>query len=350
MTKKWTWFFSVLLLSSVSWAEVQYLKLARGKVIAYEHVVKNPAAPTLILLPGVNRSLNMEDRSVRLLSEQGWNLLMPSLTAHPLSIQGLEKNEYPYFLMDSSVRAKEFAADIDALVTELHVSKAIPVTLSYSSSVGAYLNQTMFPHIIETVPLGTALEGNPEAAKAAAAWESWLRLNPFLGPFWIRQTRDAAYSANWGKVVDANLKEDPEFYGKNPRVSDIKAGYVAIARAVEDFDFSKWNFAEDRRTRDFVIAEKENDERLQNQIQVIQNYIANGKPVRVVVVANAGHVLPSDRPGMYAGVIGLLAAQPRQTKVQFAFVESVEKLSTLSWQGQNALENWINKNTAPQMH
>lgn len=345
MTKNWMLSLFVFLLSSIAVAEVQYLKLGPGKVIAYEHVIRSADAPTLILLPGVNRSLATGDRSVRLLMEQGWNLLLPSLSAHPLSIRGLDKSESPYFLYTNRVRGKELAADIEELVKFLKIGKAVPVTLSYSSSVGAYLNPQRFPHVIETVPLGTPIEANPEAAKTAETWESWLRLNPFMAPIWIRQSRDAAYTTHWGSTVDGNLKADPNFYGESPRVSDIKAGYVTIARAVEDFDFPNWNFKEDVRTRDFVFAEKEDVSRLKNQIEVLRNYMASGKPVRVVVVANAGHVLPSERPGVYAGVLGLLASQARRGAVQFAFVDSSDNLAALEWQGQGALENWIKINS-----
>lgn len=341
MIKNFILSWALLVISQGTFAKVQHLNLGPGKVIAYEYLQNSAEGPTLILLPGVNRALNLEDRSVQLLQEQGWNLLMPSLSAHPLSIEGLASSEIPYFVRSTAERSQDFANEIDQLVTTLKIKNAIPVTLSYSSSVGAYLNPQRYPHVIETVPLGTATEADPDSAKSAELWENWLKLNPFLAPFWIRQFRDTAYSTHWSKVVDANLQSDSEFYGKNPRVSDIKAGYVAIARAVEDFNFPEWDFKKDSRTRDFVIAEKENPERLKNQITVIEHYIASGKPLRVIVVANAGHILPSDRPGVYSAVICLLAHQERQGKVQFAFVKSAENISSLQWQDRKALEAWI---------
>lgn len=333
--------FSLLLFAMGASAEVQHLRLGRGKVIAYEHIVTNPQGATLILLPGVNRSLESSDRAVRLLLEKGWNLLLPSFPAHPQSIAGLDKYETPYFALNSGVRVKDFAADIETLAAELKIGKAIPVTLSYSSSVGAYLNPKVFPHVIETVPLGTAMESDPEAQKNTETWENWLRLNPFMAPFWIRQFRDQAYSTHWSKVVDGNLKNDPDFYGSNPRVSDIKGGYVTIARAVEDFKFPEWDFTSESRTRDFVIAGKENPERLKNQVEVIKKYLATGKPVRVVVVEGAGHILPTDKPALYAGVLNLLSTQGRQGAIQFAIVKDPESLQTLKWSDGYALERWL---------
>ncbi|WP_415062223.1 alpha/beta hydrolase [Bdellovibrio sp.] len=344
MMKKWVLLFSLLFVSSLSLAEIRHLRLGPGKVIAYETIFQKMDAPTLILLPGVNRSLNSSDRSVRMLADLGWNLVMPSLSAHPLSIQGLKSSETPYFVLDNRTRAKEFAKDIEELVAYLGVKKSIPVTLSYSSSVGAFLDPELFPHVIETVPLGTATEANPEAAKNAELWENWLRLNPFMAPIWIRQFRDQAYTTHWSKTVDENLKADPEFYGENPRVSDIKAGYVTIARAVEDFDLTQWKFDSEKRTRDFVFAGKENEERLKNQIEAVKSYLASGKPVRVLVVENAGHILPSDQPRIYASAISLLASQPRQGSVQFAVVRSAESIATLRWQGRAELESWLKEN------
>ncbi|NUN07494.1 MAG: alpha/beta hydrolase [Bdellovibrio sp.] len=342
--KKLLLVFALVMTSSAAFAEVQYQRLAKGKMIAYEHIVRQPNGATLILLPGVNRSLESSDRAVRLLLEQGWNLLLPSLPAHPLSVSALDKYEIPYFNLNSGLRVKEFAQDIEELTVILKIGKAVPVTLSYSSSVGAYLNPKTFPHIIETVPLGTALEADPEAAQKTATWENWLRMNPFMAPFWIRQFRDQSYASHWNKVVDTNLKNDPEFYGANPRTSDIKAGYVAIARAVEDFNYTQWDFSAEKRTRDFVLAGNENPERLKNQIEVIKNYLATGKPARVVVVAGAGHIMPTDKPVIYSIVVGLLGSQPRQAPVQFAIVNPTDSVKDFEWKDATALDRWIKEN------
>jgi|GEM_PF-2330698 len=342
--RKWLLGFAVIFVSLKTWADVQYLRLARGKVVAYEYIEQNASGAALVLLPGVNRSLTPQDSSVRLLAQQGWNILMPSFSAHPLSIAGLDKNEIPYFTFDTNTRSAQFAEEVQALVQFLGIKKALPVTLSYSSSVGAYLNASLFPHVIETVPLGTALEADPEAARNSQLWENWLRLNPFMAPFWIRQFRDQAYTLHWSQTVDANLRRDPEFYGESPRVSDIKAGYVTIARAVEDFNFPAWDFRSEKRTRDFVLAGKENPERLKNQMEVLRRYIATGRPVRVVVVAPAGHILPTNQPEVYAGVVGLLARESRGEGVRFAVINSAENLKSVRWQSREALDQWIKEN------
>lgn len=341
MISRWICSVALILASSLAFAKVEYLRLDTGKTIAYEHVINKSEGPTLILLPGVNRALSFDDSSVRVLTEMGWNVLMPSLTAHPLSLQGLKKGESPYFAYNTKIRSKDFAADITVLVHQLKLKNAIPVSLSYTSSVAAYLDPTLFPHVIETVPMGVATEGDPESAKNAALWESWMRWNPFMADIWIRQARDLAYSTFWGRVVDSNLKEDPTVYGENPRVSDIKAGYVTIARAAEDFDFPGWDFQSEVRTRDFVIAENEDAHRLQHQIEVIKKYKATGRPLRVVVVARSGHVLPSDRPRAYSTVISALASQPAVPGVQFSYVDSDQELNALKWQDESGLNKWI---------
>ncbi|AFY00281.1 alpha/beta hydrolase [Bdellovibrio bacteriovorus] len=334
-------FISVLLVSLTAAAKVQYLRLGSGKVIAYEYIQTNKASSILILLPGVNRALSAGDRSVQLLAEQGWNLLLPSLPAHPLSIEGLSASETPYFLYDSTIRSADFSSDIEQLVAVLKIKDVVPVTLSYTSTVGAFLNPKIFPHVIETVPLGIPTETNPEAAKNAELWEGWLRMNPLMAPYWIRQFRDQAYTKHWGATVDANLASDPEFYGAKPRTADIKTGYVTIARAAEDFDLTKVDYKADAVTRDFILAGEENSERLKNQIQALKNYLRSGKPVRVIVVANAGHVLPSESPSVYAAAIGLLAQEPVSATVSFMVVRKAADVRKAQWQGASALEAWM---------
>ncbi|WP_413569438.1 alpha/beta fold hydrolase [Bdellovibrio sp. HCB117] len=336
--------FAILFVSAVSFAEVHYLPLGPGKVLAYEYVEVSPSAPTLILLPGVNRGLSSNDTSVRLLIQQGWNLLLPSLPAHPKSIQGLKLSESPYFTYDSSVRSPDFANDVSELVHALGILRAVPVTLSYTSSVGAYLDAKEFPHIIETVPMAVPTESDPDAAKTAELWESWFKLNPFMAPFWIRQFRDQAYTSHWHKTVDKNLSADSDFYGENPRVSDIKKGYVTIARAAEDFDFTKWDFHSEQRTRDFVFAENENPERLKNQVEVLKRYLATGKPVRVILVQNVGHVLPTENPEVYAATLGLLLRQSRRAQTQFAVVSTAKSVESIEWKDRSALDAWIKEN------
>jgi pimeloyl-ACP methyl ester carboxylesterase len=330
----------VLIAFSVQ-AEVRYFNLRPGKMMAYEWLKNSEAMPTLILLPGVNRSLSGSDRSVKYLAAQGFNLLLPSLPAHPLSIHGLDKNISPYFLLDGQIRSNEFARDIESLVGYLEIKKAIPVTLSYSSSVGIFMNQSRFSFMIESVPMVDPLEGDAKAAQSTNEWEKWLKLNPMVATFWIRQFRDAAYYSHWGKIVDSNLQRDPHYYGESPRVSDIKFGYVTIARASEEFNLKNWNFHQDHRTHDFILAERENPERLQNQRIVIQNYLSAGKAVRVVVIGNAGHILPTERPEVYAEVLSLLSRQIHKGGVQFARVDSLDDISNLKWQGADALKKWI---------
>lgn len=334
-------FTTVLFLSLTASAEVRYLKLSKGKAIAYEYLTARNGAPTLVLLPGVNRALTSEDPSVEILVHAGWNVVLPSLSAHPLSLQGLSKNEDPYFTQNSAVQSEDLAKDIEQLLTYLKVERAIPVTLSYSSTLGAVMDPKRFPHIIETVPMGTAMEADPQAATVAALWENWFRLNPFMAPFWIRQFRDNSYWLYWSAAVDTNLSEEPEFYGPSPRVREIKQGYVAITRAAENFDFTRLDFSKDPRTRDFIFAENEDAGRLANQMIVLKNYLATGKAARVVVVKDAGHILPTDQPEIYAQVVSLLASTPQQEGVQFVVVKENDNLRKVRWQGREALEAWM---------
>lgn len=335
--------FALLVFVSLPFAqaEVRYLNMDSGKVMAYEFVGHSVTNPTLILLPGVNRSLGSQDRAVQLLLQQGWNVLLPSLPAHPLSIAGLKKNETPYFTLSTQIRVQDYAQDMETLVDTLKIKNVVPVSLSYSSAIGAYLNPKKFPRVIDTVPLVIATETNPESAAQAKRLEDLAMLNPFLGPFWVRNFRDQAYYNHWSQTVNANIQADPSFYGDNPRVSDIKSGYVSIARAVEDFNFAEKDFSADSQWRDFVFAGQEEPLRLQNQILVLKNYIASGKPCRIVVIEKSGHVLPSDMPTAYALVIGALASTAPTQKIQFVSIRNTDDARALQWKGREALERWL---------
>lgn len=329
-----------LLLSYAAQGEIHHFRWAQGKVMAYEWLGKAHGKKTLLLLPGVNRALSENDRSVQLLLAQGWNILMPSLPSHPASIAGLDKYEVPYFISRSQIRSQDLARDIESLVEELGLKKVIPVSLSYSSSLSAHLSAEKFPYIIDTVPLVVPTEADPRSAALAKQWEDMALLNPFVGPLWVRSFRDQAYYRHWSARVDENLKRDSAFYGDNPRVSDIKAGYVSIARAVEDFDFKKTVFDQNSQIRDFVFAGQEDPVRLQNQIAVLKNYLRSGKPTRVVVVQKAGHVLPTDMPAAYANILMYLSSN-RPQEVRFLSVNSSSDIAHAEWGDRTALERWM---------
>lgn len=335
----------LLLTPLFSFADVEYFRMGKGQVMAYEYVSVENAKGTLILLPGVNRGLTARESAVVRLKNQGWNVLLPSLPSHPLSIRGLETTETPDFA--SETRVQDYARNLEALVEGLDIHNAIPVSLSYSASISSYLDSHRFSRIIDTVPIVTATETNPEAAEAAQSIESVMLLNPFLGPFWVRNFRDYNYRNYWKRTVTQNLESSPGMYGPSPRVESIIDGYVAIARAVEDFDFTQINFSQDEQIRDFIIAGKEHPLRLQKQLQVLQNYVASGKPCRIVVVQNAGHILPSDQPTAYANIIAQLAAtSDRQNQIEFALVKNNSESESLQWQGPEAFYNWLNANIA----
>lgn len=333
-------FLSLLTLPLSTLADVQFFKPERGQAMAYELIMSDDNSQiTLMLLPGVNRGLMAEDSAVKELKKWGWNILIPSLPSHPLSLQGLDKYEYASF--PSSERVEDYALKMEALVDHLGLQTVIPVSLSYSSSVGASLNPQRFPHVIDTVPLVTAMETSPHLAAYMAQMESLAMLNPFLGPLWVRGFRDQSYRTHWSSTVYQNLSANSQMYGPSPRTSDIIDGYVAIARAVEDFDFAAKDFSQDNQIRDFVLAELEEPLRLEKQLQVLQNYLQTGKPCRVVVVKGAGHVLPSDKPTLYAHVVSGLAHNPAAGPVQFAIVSSAKNAKQIQWGGLRELENWM---------
>jgi pimeloyl-ACP methyl ester carboxylesterase len=333
--------FIALLIPLSLQAEVRYHVFGPGKVMAYEWMGKTKKNPTLILLPGVNRALMSSEPAAQELMKQGWNILLPSLPTHPLSIAGLAVTEVPYFKYDNTSRVQHFAQDISDLVVALKIQNAIPVSLSYSSGISAHLDPQAFPRVIDTVPLVTANETNPAAEAMTNQLKAAASLNPFMGPFWLRATLDQAYTAHWSKTVTSNNASNPGFYGENPRLLDIISGYVAIARAIEDFDFSEKDFSADTQTRDFVIAEQEEPLRLKKQIVVIKNYLQSGKPCRVVVIKNSGHIAPADQPELYMRTVDFLAGTQMRGSFQFKEVQTPSDFKSSAWQGLAEFEAWI---------
>lgn len=341
-------FCLLTLTTSLSAAEVRYFVMGPGKVMAYEWVGISNKNPTLILLPGVNRALGSNEKSVQLLMKQGFSVLLPSLPSHPLSIAGLPVYESPYFIFQNKVRVQDYAQDITALTESLKIQNAIPVSLSYSSGIAAYFDAEKFPRIIDTVPLVTPDETNPQAAATAAQLRNLARMNPFNGEFWLRTMLDQVYYNYWNTKVSNNQASSPGIYGENPRLNDIARGYVAIARAIEDFDLTKKSFAETEQTHDFILAGNEEPLRLEKQIQVVRNYIESKKPCRILVVQNSGHILPSEQPELYAQVVGALAASKTRAQVQFAIVEKITDYEQTAWGDVKAFEKWAAEKSEPQ--
>ncbi len=277
-----------------AFAEVKTFKIGKGRSLTYE-ISNNPEAPaTLVLLPGINRGLQFETEKAFFSSPafEKYNVLAITSSLHPRSINSLATNE-EFYGQSSRVTSKDLALEVEALVAELKVVKPIAVSLSFSSSILAELNPKKFAGFIEMVPMTDPLDGEDSTKKLLRDQQDFMMLNPFFAPS-IRYQRDLAYQTFWSNQVDGLLQSNPNQYGSQPRVDDIKAGYVDLAQSSESYRLTRVQM---KAVRHFILAANELEDRLKTQVQmaVQENQKSQGK-ASLVVVADSGHILPSENP------------------------------------------------------
>lgn len=282
------------LFSSVAMAEVKTFQLAPGKILTYELSVNPQATETLVLLPGINRGLQFDTEKAFFSSPalKKYNVLAITSSLHPRSINSLKTQE-EFYGNSAAASSRDLALEVEKLVTQLKVAKPIVVSLSFSSSILAQMNPKIFAGFIEMVPMTDPLDGEDATKKFYRDQQDFMMLNPFLAPS-IRYQRDLAYQSFWSNQVDSLLQSNPHQYGNNPRVDDIKAGYVDLARSSESYRLSRVQM---KSVRHFILAANELEDRMKTQLQVAvqENQKNNGK-ASLVVVSDSGHILPSENP------------------------------------------------------
>jgi pimeloyl-ACP methyl ester carboxylesterase len=291
--------------SSLSFAQVKYFKVQSGQYLTYELQERPSARATLVFLPGINRGLQFETEKkfFSAFTDEGFNVLTITSSLHPRSIAIIPGNE-SFFAQKKTVTSKDLAKEVEALMKSLRIQRPIAISLSYSASILAELDPAKFSGFIEMVPLTDPLDGDDATKRALRDQQDFMMLNPFLAPS-IRFQRDYAYQTYWSAQVDANLKANPSQYGSKPRVDDIKKGYASLARASEAYRLKNVKMAAPRH---FILAEGELESRLEVQwgVAVKENQKSQGKS-SVVVVADAGHILPSENPVSAARAVELVA-------------------------------------------
>lgn len=288
--------FVIFALSFQSVFAFETIKIGEGRYVTFDHVKVKDATDTVILLPGINRSLSpLSERSYfTALKNEKLNVVSLATSCHPQSVSQIPEGE-SFAAALSVLTSQDLAAEVEAVVKYLKLKKPFVASLSYSSSILSALDPKLFGGFIETVPMGDPLEGMSTQVKLARDSQDWLKLtNPFFGPGIVRTQRDTAYRAQWKNLVEQRLEEDSEFYGPNPNVENIIEGYVSLARAAEDYRITKTSLAV---PRIWVLASDEQAERFQLQIQAVQADFKKFKGnAGLLIVSNSAHVLPSDQP------------------------------------------------------
>ncbi len=291
----------VLFLSNIAIASdsLQALKVASGHYIAFEkHEVSNLEAPTLILLPGINRALDSRDEFIQILKRQRtFNFVTLHSSLHPESVQLIPASETPYFQL-GDVSAVDLANEVLVLVKKLKIKNPVFVSLSYSSLISSELAKlTKSGFIIEAAPMIRYDESDLSGSQTVTFWKNWFNAFPVVGGAWSNAFLKQTYGRYWAAKVDQQLEEmDPAL---SARRSHFIQGYTQLSLAADGFDYREQNLKVGLK-RYFILAEMEEPTRAEFQSDAILQY-QNERQVsdNVFVIKDSGHIIPSDEPKQY---------------------------------------------------
>lgn len=298
-------FFSTLATAKITEG---VLEVQKGEKVYFFSSIVHPTKTTLILLPGVFRGLQKEDSIISLLEAQKINFVAIHFSAHPKSIIQYKNSEATVFAGGKGLTSEMLAHEVDAVVDHLAIRKPIPVSLSYSSTVVPFLSAKKYSFVIETSPLGMFGEEDPESLQLQKTWAQWLQMWPYWGPIWVESAKNTAYRNHWAPIAAQRIAADPEMNDAD-NANNLTEGYMALARATEDFDLRKENFSTTA-PRIWVLAANENPNRFQIQQEAItlSNKVKK-QNVDPIIVPNAGHTIPIDQPEAYAQVLETILQQ-----------------------------------------
>lgn len=300
----------VVLLPALSHAKITegVLEIQPGEKVYYFSSIVHPKKLTLILLPGVFRGLQKEDSIIKLLEDKKINFVAIHFSGHPKSIIQYKPIEKTIFAGGKGLTSEMLAHEVDAVVDQLKIEKPIPVSLSYSSTVVPFLSSKKYSLVIETSPLGMFGEEDPESLQLQKTWAQWLQMWPYWGPIWVESAKNTAYRNHWAPIATQRIAADSEMNAAD-HTNNLTDGYMALARATEDFDLRKENF-KTTAPRIWVLAANENSNRFQIQQEAITLSNKTKKQnVVPIIVPDAGHTIPIDQPDAYAQVLETILQQ-----------------------------------------
>lgn len=278
------------------------LKLEKGRTV-FAQVIKpsDPSKPTLVLLPGVNRSLLANEPEAVSLAKAGFGLVTFNFSPQPLSVALLDKDEKPYF-RTHEMQLKDLADETDQVIAQVKsqfgLTNLIPVTLSYSGAISPFLKG--YPLIIETVPMTSAGAENPQlemyrqSLKAAEFW------NPVFGPSITRASLDSSYRTVWVPQVAGMIKL---FSLPAERSEDMVQGYTVLSRVVEGFSWDEADLQPKVTRRVFILAGNESGPLFKHQVQTFLQMASQTMTPLIYIVLNTGHIIPSEQPEAYAEIL-----------------------------------------------
>jgi hypothetical protein len=307
---KITSLFSVLFLALIFSLTVEAkienynLRMSPTRFVSFELVrATSSKLPTILFMPGINRSLLANDEALETLASQGFGIVTMNFSTQPFSVSALPKNVKPDF-RTNTYKLEDLNAEVLALSNELKknfgVKTIIPVSISFSSAASSLL-QT-FPLIIDAVPMTSSAAVNPELEAYITYLKSGEIFNPVFGPAITRSILDQAYAQSWKEQVDSIVDQ---FNLSKDRKADMVEGYSVFSRASERFvwDLTKTS-AETRRV--FIFARNDSAALLKNQLELFLKVMDTTSNALAFVVNDSGHVVPNEQPEAYANILTYL--------------------------------------------
>lgn len=256
----------------------------------------NSMLPTLLLMPGVNRSFLSNEAPFVKLAEQGFGVASFHFSAHPFSIatlpQGTRARSRDLSLNDLAVETRIVYSELQ----RLGVHNVIPISLSYSGAVSPRLEG--FPLIIDTAPMTSTAATNPALEQYRQTLRAGELLNPIFGPSITRSMMTQAYRQHWTQHVDGLLNAFPL---PKERREEMIEGYTTLSRATEGFVWDARTTTRSRRI--FVLAGNEAPEVFKHQLQTFRDLARARRDALMVLVLEAGHILVADQPAAYAQIV-----------------------------------------------
>ncbi|MBX3017843.1 MAG: alpha/beta hydrolase [Bdellovibrionaceae bacterium] len=301
-----------------------FLKLSGEKTVSFEFVRPVKADhPTLVFLPGIFRGMEQKDPAVQALLKEGFGSLRTTTSDHWESLKGLEGAEGRATRVDPL--GPGYARETQRLVNELGAEPAVAISLSYSSVVLA----NMGGRRIFVAPLVKASDSDPAAAAALRHWEMLMGMNPFMGSSLIRSNRDSNYRSFWSGIVNANLRANPDAYGKGTDRQLVIESYMRLSRSTEDFNLVD-AMAKTEGPVDFVLAEKESKVALSGQVEAAVT-AAKRVPVRLILVRGAEHNVPDSQPAAYHTAIRELAMHDAEPGLRVGVIDPRVNPAEIRW-------------------
>lgn len=285
-----------------------FIALGEDRHVYYESQLVDSSRPTVVLLPGVYRGLSNQDDFIYKLFRNNFNFVALNFSTQPDSVATYLDSQTVYFKDGKNVTSADLAREVEQVLLHLKIQKPMLVSLSYSGTLMEHFDRQKYPFVVETAPIGRIDEDLMGWSQISQAWENWLIFFPGATEFYKAMIKDQFYRSYWSDVAKKYSKGNARLQS-DEKQKMLTDGYVAQAKAIERYDIRKQNFTQSPR-RVFILGEKEKPLRLQLQLEAIAEYKKQtGDETSPIMIPDAGHSVPFDKPQIYFDTITNLLKQ-----------------------------------------